>query len=97
MATTPYGERVLQSILVQCSRRGIPSEEFDSVLAHIAERAGKSVTKMNGPELKRVQQHLAEHFATYLDGEKRRGGDAVWGTSTPEEALARAKGGAGVE
>jgi hypothetical protein len=46
---------------------------------------------MNGPELKRVQQHMDEHFRTYLDGHKRRGGDAVWGESSPEDTVARAK------
>lgn len=87
----PYGERVLASILTQCARRGIPSEESDSVLAHIADRAGKHVLEMSGPELKRVQQHMDDHFTTYLDGHKRRGGDAVWGTDSPADALARVK------
>jgi hypothetical protein len=92
MATTePYGARVMRNIVTQCARRGIPSAEVESVLAHIAERAGKSVLEMSAPELKRVQQNLDAHFVSYLEGFKRRGGDATWGLGTPAEALAAAK------
>lgn len=69
-----YGERTLDSIAVQCERRGIPGPEIESVHAFLGEKLGKKIREMNMPELNRLNRELPYLMEEYLEGEKRRGG-----------------------
>lgn len=89
-----YGEGVLSAIMKQCQRRGIPVEESESVLAHLAEEHGKSVLDMNDRELLKVQRGLGTSFMAYLEGAKRRGeGTGPWPDASKSAILAAAKAG----
>jgi len=91
-----YGERLLTVIMEQCETRGIPVEESESFMAHIAQVHGKRVTEMNAPEMKKVQQNLDGLFRSYLGGEKRREGPGsrAWPADvSPEDLLRTARGG----
>lgn len=74
--TDDYGARLLANIGKQCERRGIPVEEADSFLEHVAEWAGAPVLELGAGMLRRVQQALPALFESYLDGKKRRHGPA---------------------
>ncbi len=93
--TMSYGEKVLHAIKIQCERRNIVVEaEFESVLAHLKEEYGKSVTSMDERELRRVQMGLGESMTAYLEGAKRRGeGRGPWGDADPATHVASAKAG----
>lgn len=97
MSTTQksYGERVLDSIHTQCARRGIPTEEAGSVLAHIAEAEGARVMEMGAGQLRRLSQNLDAHFVSYLDGAKRRAGPGseTWPNATPAALTSAAEAG----
>ena len=95
MAQKTYGERVLDSLMVQCERRGIPLEESGSVMAHIAEETGTPVMEMSLVQLRRLEQNLDTYFRGYLDGQKRRGAvDGAWPDgATPAAVMAAAEAG----
>lgn len=90
-----YGERVLSNIMLQCERRGIPVEEAESFLAHVADVEGKSVTSMDEKGLKSLQQRLEVHFISYLEGAKRRGEakNAPWPSASPAASILAAQAG----
>lgn len=86
-----YGVRVLEAIRLQCERRGIPPEEMESVLAHIADERGASVLEMDASDLKRVQANLDALLRRYLDGSKRRHGPAgPWEVNATHSAIVHA-------
>lgn len=88
---TPYGQRLLESVRVQCERRGIPPEELESVLAHIGEAFDTPVLEMEAPDLKRVQAQLDGLMRSYLDGRKRRGGPTgAWEVEATRAAILEA-------
>lgn len=92
--TMSYGERTLNTIMIQCDRRGIPREEATSVLALIAKKAGISVTAMNASQLKRLNQNLENVFVEYLEGRKRRGGPTgEWPVADADAMLTAAAAG----
>ena len=92
MTDKSYGERVLDNIMGQCERRGIPVEESGSFLAHIAKEAGTQVVDMDAGQLRRLQQGLDGHFRSYLDGRRRRAGFApeTWAEGASGAALVAA-------
>jgi hypothetical protein len=72
MTESSYMERTLTSIKTQCSVRGIPPEEIESVLAHIKAKVGKPVEKMSSRQLRNLNRDLPHVMVDYLGGKKRR-------------------------
>ena len=72
MTESSYMERTLTSIKTQCSVRGIPPEEVESVLAHIEAKVGKPVQKMDSRQLRNLNRDLPHVMVDYLGGKKRR-------------------------
>ena len=67
-----YMARTLTSIRTQCSVRGIPPEEVESVLAHIKAKLGSPVEKMTSKQLRNLNRDLPHVMVEYLGGKKRR-------------------------
>lgn len=88
---TPYGQRVLENLRLQCERRGIPPEEMESVLAHIEEETGTDVLEAEAPALKRLMGQSDALFRTYLGGRKRRTGPpGAWEVNATRGAILHA-------
>lgn len=88
---TSYGERLIESILRQCARRGIPPEEEGSFLAHIEKVTETPFHQMTERQLIKVQQGLDALFVDYLEGVPERTQPATGGVGPwPENVDPRA-------
>lgn len=67
-----YKERTFVSIETNCSVRGIPPEEVESVHAFLKEKYGVSPKDANDSQLKRINRNLGPDLTEYLGGVKRR-------------------------
>lgn len=67
-----YRVQVGKSLAENCSVRGIPPEEIESVLAAIRKHYGTGVDEMHYGQLKRLSREMGQILTDYLGGAKRR-------------------------